>query len=991
MKFNIKGNIQLLFIALMAISVIAISGFTYRAVRQNKIEEKKLSLHELTLRVMDQVDYWYTERTAELRGWSTERVFVGSTEDSFIGEAARKSANIEAVQAAKRNSYFEALEVALPNGKVVVASDPRELQDASVAHRPYFQEALKGRSALSDVMAGKINGQPVFVMAVPIEQNDAVVGVMMGTINLEKFSQKFIDPIKAGGDGYAFLCDSGGVTIAHPNKASILKANIATMPWGWEFLSGKKDTLVYVSEGAVRILAHCQDTETGWHLGVTAPIGNDRAVWVAALAGALALIGLVVTAGMIFRRNNELERLVSERTAALRASEESISATLPSIGDGVVACDVGGRVVNLNLVAQTLTGWSLKEAKGRLITEVFRIVNANTGHEVEIPTFRAICEDRIIDLANHTMLIGRDGAAHPIADSCAPIHASTGEVIGAVLVFRDVTVEYRQREELRESQSRFEQLAERSRTVTWEADAQGLITYVSRVAESVLGYRPEELIGKKHLYDLYVDAERKASGTQILEGSDPNEAILGGEVAVQTKDGQTVWVSLHAVPILNADGTVKGCRASTADITQRKQAEDALHESEALQRLLLATLPVGVVIVDPVTRVIERVNEYVANLFGASVEYLVGRRCHSLLCPASEGACPVCDLGKTVDNSERVMLRVDGSTVSILKTVKQVQLGGQQKLLECFVDITERKRAEAELQQYEIQLHHAQKLESIGNLAAGIAHEINTPVQFVLNNVLFLGDAFAGFKQVHQRYHDVMEGLEAGAFKEACAAAFQDAEDGTNLDFFLSEVPPAIEQSMDGIERVKKIVHAMKEFSHPGSDKPTLTDLNGAISSTLTVCRSEWKRIAELVTCFDPELPLVPCFSSEINQVVLNIVVNAAQSIADVVEARKTEAEWKGTITVSTQRDGDWVEVRISDTGAGIPERIRNQIFDPFFTTKGVGKGTGLGLSIAHAIIEKKHRGSITLETEMGRGTTFILRLPLNVQETELEKQERFY
>jgi len=169
----------------------------------------------------------------------------------------------------------------------------------------------------------------------------------------------------------------------------------------------------------------------------------------------------------------------------------------------------------------------------------------------------------------------------------------------------------------------------------------------------------------------------------------------------------------------------------------------------------------------------------------------------------------------------------------------------------------------------------------------------------------------------------------------------------------------------------------MKEFSHPSGDQKQMPDLNRAIESTTTVARNEWKYVAELVTDLDPELPLVPCLVGDFNQVILNMIINAAHAIADVVGKDSGE---KGTITVATRRDGDWAEIRISDTGIGIPEEIRSKIFDPFFTTKDVGQGTGQGLAIAHATVVKKHGGEFNVESEPGRGTTFVIRLPIEAQ-----------
>ncbi len=195
-----------------------------------------------------------------------------------------------------------------------------------------------------------------------------------------------------------------------------------------------------------------------------------------------------------------------------------------------------------------------------------------------------------------------------------------------------------------------------------------------------------------------------------------------------------------------------------------------------------------------------------------------------------------------------------------------------------------------------------------------------------------------------------------------------------DVDFLLSEIPKAISQTLEGVNRVAKIVRAMKDFSHPGTGEKTPVDLNQALETTLTVARNEWKYVARVETDFDPTLPLVPCLPGELNQVMLNLIVNAAHAIADVVSE---DCHARGVITASTRLCGEWVEIRIQDTGRGIPENIRHKIYDPFFTTKPVGKGTGQGLAIAHSVIVEQHGGTLDFKTELGVGTVFIIRLPL--------------
>ena len=289
-------------------------------------------------------------------------------------------------------------------------------------------------------------------------------------------------------------------------------------------------------------------------------------------------------------------------------------------------------------------------------------------------------------------------------------------------------------------------------------------------------------------------------------------------------------------------------------------------------------------------------------------------------------------------------------------------------------DVTARKQAEAERERMEVQLRHAQKLESIGQLAAGIAHEINTPTQYIGDNTIFLRDAFRTLGELVTVQQALMDrhGTEGCTAEEVASVRrrFEEADIG----YLMEEIPKAIAQTMEGVKRVTRIVGAMKEFSHPGSDTKTPTDLNRAVESTVTVCRNEWKYVADLELDLAPELPFVLCHPSDLNQAVLNLIINAVHAIE---EAQTGAEKAKGRIRIGTRQDGDWVEIRISDTGCGIPENIQSRVFDPFFTTKTVGKGTGQGLAIVHSVIVERHKGSVSLESEMGKGTTFILRLPL--------------
>jgi PAS domain S-box-containing protein len=279
-----------------------------------------------------------------------------------------------------------------------------------------------------------------------------------------------------------------------------------------------------------------------------------------------------------------------------------------------------------------------------------------------------------------------------------------------------------------------------------------------------------------------------------------------------------------------------------------------------------------------------------------------------------------------------------------------------------------------ELRRTQLEVVSAQRMAAVGTLAAGIAHEINTPVQFVGDSLDFLReglqDILTVVDELQKVRHLVADDAPSAAVREALAAAAE-AEVRVDLAYLRENVPQAVDRCVEGLGRVSRIVSSIREFAHPASKNEAPADLNRAIANTLTIARSEYIHLADLETDLR-ELPLVTCHIDQINQVVLNLVVNAAHAMADVVESSGS----KGHLTVGTRVDGEDVIIRISDTGTGIPESIREHIFEPFFTTKDVGKGTGQGLALAWTLVTEKHGGTLWYETTLGKGTTFFVRLP---------------
>jgi signal transduction histidine kinase len=270
------------------------------------------------------------------------------------------------------------------------------------------------------------------------------------------------------------------------------------------------------------------------------------------------------------------------------------------------------------------------------------------------------------------------------------------------------------------------------------------------------------------------------------------------------------------------------------------------------------------------------------------------------------------------------------------------------------------------------ELNQAQRLESIGQLAAGIAHEINTPMQFLSDNIEYLSECTDKFFEVVDAYERNLSDKEQRSWLER-RQELEEIIARNRFDVIRQQIPSAISESLDGVRRVIEIVRAMKEFSHQGQAEKVGVDLNNAVRSTVMISRNRWKYVADVETELDPDLPTLRCVPAEINQVLLNLVVNAADAVADKVG---TDGQTKGKINVRTRSDGPQVIVEVEDTGCGIPTEIRERIFDPFFTTKDVGKGTGQGLAICYNIVVLKHRGSIEVDSEPGAGTTFRVLLP---------------
>jgi PAS domain S-box-containing protein len=665
--------------------------------------------------------------------------------------------------------------------------------------------------------------------------------------------------------------------------------------------------------------------------------------------------------------------LVVKRAAAeqaLHRSEERFREIVTHAGEGITFVDAAERFQFANPAAEAIFGVPANGLVGRSLKEFLRPEE-----------FRRVLEETAkrrsgLKSSYELEIVRPDGATRQILVTASP--SGEGEFKGALAVIRDITERKGAHEALRKSEMKYRRLYQSVRDAFATTDLSGRFLEFNGAYMELLGYTEEELRSSTYV-DLtpakWHAMEAEIVHTQVL----PRGYSDVYEKEYRRKDGTIVPVELRTFLVRDDDEQpIAVCRIAR-DVTERKRAEEALRASRQMHDSIVEIVNVRVFWKDE-NLVFLGCNAAFARDAGyadpkdviGKDDYQMGWRAQADLYRADdrqiiESGCPrllVEERQTTAEGNTRTLL---ASKMPLRNS--QGQISG---VLGTYLDITERKRADDALRLAQQQLVQAQKLESIGQLAAGIAHEINTPIQYIGDNVRFLESSLEELSGVLQSCQ-LLASTEAAPTDEDLQRLRQAAA-AADLPYLVGEMPKAIVQVLEGVEHVAKIVRAMREFSHPASAEKVVVDLNRVIENVITVSRNEWKYVADLTADFDHSIPAVPCLPDEFGQVILNLIVNASHAIAEVLAQRR---EGKGAIAVRTLRDGNWVKILVRDTGSGIPVPIRHRIFDPFFTTKDVGKGTGQGLAIAHDVVVNKHGGQITFETEVGVGTTFIIRMPL--------------
>lgn len=688
--------------------------------------------------------------------------------------------------------------------------------------------------------------------------------------------------------------------------------------------------------------------------------------------------------------NAGLESRVQQRTKQLAASQDFLARTLDSLPSHICILNTSGEIIQTNAL------WNLQPLADETVyrgigTSYYDLCEAETGTASASMKELAKSIKRIIESGAGAFSVEYprvlDGQDRWFQVSATPL---AGESSGSVVVSHTcVTERVRAEQALQQQNEEAERLAlvaKYTDNAVVITDSRARIEWVNEGFTRITGYTFDEVQGR--VPGALLHGEETCTETKdYIRSRLAEQKGFDVEIVNYSKSGRKYWLAIEVRPICDAQGNVVRYIAIESEITSRKEAEAELsrlleetQNQKALLDTVISSVNDGIIAADEQGRFL---------CFNRAAERILDRKASAGTCPEDweteyslyevDGTTPVAAAdfplnraiqGESLCNRELVIRRDEGD-ITISANATPLRSSAYRGGVITLRDVTNHKQLEQKLSQ-------AQKLESIGQLAAGIAHEINTPMQFVGDNLEFLNDCAEKLFAVVDRYSQLLLGDEPISWQDRRDEICEISEK-YRFEYMRTQFPEAIEECLEGIHRTVKIVKAMKDFSHPGNKEKTPVNINEAIESTVAISRNRWKYASEMQLELDPNLPEIPVYAAEINQVLLNIVVNAADAIAD----HFGEDDF-GLITIRTFQHADAIQIDIEDNGCGIPEAIKAKVFDPFFTTKDVGKGTGQGLSITNDVVVNMHQGAINVQSEVGKGTVFSIRLPIDPQPLEL-------
>lgn len=637
-----------------------------------------------------------------------------------------------------------------------------------------------------------------------------------------------------------------------------------------------------------------------------------------------------------------------------------------------VIVDNTGTIISANKMTEKILGENRNRIYGRKYNsrqwEIYG-PDGNPVPESELPFDVVMRTKQPVYNVEHSIR-RPDGTDAILNINGAPLAEGSGAIHRVVFVIQDITEYKWAMRELKEQKDFLDILMHTIPLPMFYKIKNGPYIGCNRAFEEFFGILKNDLLGNTE-----GDLQKKYNVRPMLGNDDEAVSPDGSttrEYEIQNNRGETRDVILQTALFDYSASEYMGILGIISDVTQQKNNEKKIAAAHRELKQIIESLSSILIGLDREMR-IKYWNSRAEKILNINFADVADRDFFTLkstqCCEKIQTAIKQCAKElQPVHLADIRYTRADGAEGYLGMTINPVldERNEFDGIIISGTDLTSKKILESQLSQ-------AQKLEAVGQLAAGIAHEINTPTQYVGDNIEFLEDAFKDISGILQPLSAQSESKEPEKAAQTMDTLHKMARDA-DVEFLMQEIPLSIKQSKEGIQRVAEIVKSMKQFAHPGGDDKSPLDINQAVRDTILVCRNEWKYYSDVETALDPELPPVSCYQGEIKQVLLNIIVNAAQAIEDSLE---TEGDKKGTILVQTRKDGDWAEIKIADDGPGMPPEVKDRVFDPFFTTKEVGKGTGQGLNLAYRTVVQKHRGSLWVESEEGQGAAFIIRLPL--------------
>jgi two-component system, cell cycle sensor histidine kinase and response regulator CckA len=910
-----------------------------------------------------QLTHWYEDELYDASVFARNPIF-----QNFIGEwltterASAKSNLVNLLNLTGDSHSYENILITDPNGSVLLSLKPEVVEIDSLVIK-YIREAVQSRDIISTDLYESTLFRQIFIdfLAPVVDERNEPLVVIILRIDPHEYLYPFIEswPVQTEtaesyifrreGDSVLFLNElrhqpKTGMKLRYPLSRNDLPAVQAVL--GFEGIYSGKD------HRGVEMLADVRSVPgTPWHL--VAKIDKDevyselyfRAGRIIAFVLVLIFLSGVGMALIYTNRQRNIYHELYTKEKELWESQEEFRTTLYSIGDAVITTDTAGTIRTMNPTAERLTGWSERGARGKSLEVVFRIINEETGSSIDNPVRKVLQKDDVIGLANHTILISKEGREIPIADSGAPIRNEKGEVIGVVLVFRDQTAEREAARKLLESERRLATLMSNLPGMAYRCqnDPQWTMEFVSKGCLELTGYSHEELTGNRVVaYSDLIHEDDRQMVWDVVQTTLKSNRPFTLTYRIRTADGREKWVWEQGSGIYSETRDLIALEGFITDITERKEGEESLRRREQQFRLIAETVPDMIVVLDTEGRRL-----YSSPSFGPILgdpDALFGTDSFKDIHPDDRERIRQV-FKETIrtgvgQHAEYRLMAKDG-TIRIIESkggVIRDDEGNATQVVVVSRDVTEKRK-------FEQQLLRTQRMESIGTLAGGIAHDLNNVLSPILLAVQVIKKSASEKKA--EKFLDTIE---------------ISAKRGADLVNQVLSFAKGVEGERKPIQ-IGKLIHDVCDVIKRTFPK--------SISVKIDTQQDVWTLSGD---------------ATQVHQILMNLCINARDAMpkGGTLEIKTVNIvidEQYARMNLDAT-PGSFVKVSVSDSGTGIPERVIDKIFEPFFTTKEEGKGTGLGLSTVHTIV-KSHGGFVNIYSEEGKGTVFNVYLPAPESEVE--------